>query len=265
MSEIVGRKRTAPWVAAQKGKAKIVCVTAYDAPSASIADAAGVDVVLVGDSVGNAVLGYQDTLSVTLDMIEHHTRAVRHGVSKALLVADMPLGSYGASVGQAVESAVRLVRAGAEAVKLEGRFTDEIAAISKIGIPVMGHLGMTPQSKNKFGGIKAQGKHQDQADEIASSLKSIEAAGVFATVLELIPSELAGRLTVSSTKPTIGIGSGPNCDGEIQVWHDILGLSPQQFRHTRKFADIGNAAESAVAMYAKAVRDGTFPGPENSL
>jgi len=244
---------------------KIVCLTAYDAITGALADSAGADVVLVGDSVGNTVLGYNTTLPVSVEDIEHHVRATRHGVSRALLVADMPFGSYGSSVAQAVDTAVRLVKAGADAVKLEGHhFHDEIVAIRQIGVPVMGHVGMTPQSVNNFGGFRVQGRG-DAATSVIEAARAVSDSGVFAVVLELIPAALSGEITKKISAPTIGIGAGPDCDGEIQVIFDLLGLAPEVFRHTRAYINGGEVLQNALSQYVQDVRDGKFPTEENSV
>jgi 3-methyl-2-oxobutanoate hydroxymethyltransferase len=243
---------------------RIVCLTAYDFPSASIADSAGVDLVLVGDSLGNAVLGYKDTLPVTLEDMEHHTRAARHGVVDALFVADLPFGSYQSSPSVAVESAVRLVKAGAEAVKLEGAYTDAIKAICKAGIPVMGHVGMTPQSVNAFGGFKVQGRGED-AKEVREAACCVQESGAFAIVLELMPSSLARHITTDLEIPTIGIGAGVHCDGEIQVFNDVTGLSPEVFKHARDYVGARSLMADGLKRYADDVRSRSFPGEENSF
>jgi len=256
---------TAPQIRAmrQKGK-RSVWVTAYDSVFGSIADEAGVDVVLVGDSVGNVLLGYENTLPVTLDMMVHHTRAVRAGVKRALVVSDLPFGSYQLSVRDAVEAAVTLARHGAQAVKLEGGYTDEITACVRAGIPTAGHLGMTPQSVNVFGGHRVQGRG-DRGDEMVTLAKQLEEAGAFAIVLELIPAELAQRITDAVTIPTIGIGAGVGCTGQVQVLTDVLGLTNDSFKHARAFVRGRNCLLDGLRDYADAVRDGSFPTEENSF
>ena len=258
-------KRTAPSIRAMKGRTKIVCLTAYDALLAQLVDKAGVDVVLVGDSLGNVVLGYPTTVPVTLEEMIHHTRAVRRGVKNALLVADLPFGSYGASVEQGVLSATALVKAGAEAVKLEGDFPETISAIVKLGIPVMSHLGMTPQSVNRFGGFKVQGKNEVSAQRLLDEVKSVETAGAFAVVLELVPAALAERATAATAIATIGIGAGPGCDGQIQVIHDVLGLTDTPLRHVRRFAELGTAVADALCEYTESVRLGEFPTKDQAF
>lgn len=243
---------------------KVVCLTAYDVLTGALADQAGADLILVGDSVGNTVLGYDTTLPVNLEDIAHHVRAVRRGVHHALLVADMPFGSYGASVAQAVESAIFLMKAGADAVKLEGSFVDEIRAIKKIGIPVMGHVGMTPQSVNNFGGFRVQGRGED-GDRVIREAIEIEGAGAFSIVLELIPKDLATEITGKLAIPTIGIGAGPGCAGEIQVIHDILGLGEDVFRHTRRYAEGRTLFSNALSSFVADVRNNAFPTDDNAV
>ena len=242
---------------------KIVCVTAYDTPTAQMADAAGVDVVLVGDSVGNVVLGYESTLPVSLADMVHHTRAAARGVERALLVADMPFGSYQATVGGAVESAVELMKAGAQAVKLEGDYPEAVRAMVRAGIPVIGHVGMTPQSMHAFGGYKVKGKGDEGDGGLAAAL-SLDDAGVFSMVLELIPKGLAARITGAVGCPTIGIGAGVECDGQIQVFHDALGLSPIKLRHAKRYAEGYAVFVDALKRYGDEVRDSAFPGDEHS-
>lgn len=258
------KRKTAPAIRAMKGGEPIVCLTAYDAPTGALADAAGVDLVLVGDSVANVVLGHETTVSVTLDEMIHHVRAVRRSVQSALLVADMPLGSYGSSVAQAVDSAVALVKAGAEAVKLEGAFVAEIEAIQRIGIPVMGHVGMTPQSVNLFGGFKVQGR--DEAGEaVVQAAHAVADAGAFSIVLELVPAALAERITRELAIPTIGIGAGVGCDGQVQVFHDLIGLTPHRFRHAKRYVDAWSIFGDAIATYAAEVRSKQFPKDEHAV
>lgn len=256
-------KITAPKVRAMKGK-RIVCVTAYDAPFAALADEAGVDVVLVGDSLGNTVLGYESTIPVTLEDILHHTRAVRRGLKRALLVADLPFGSYQASVEQAVNAAVMCIKAGAEAVKLEGAFIEAVAAITKAGIPVMAHVGFTPQSVNLFGGFRVQGRGSS-AERIMEQAAALDNAEAFAIVLELVPAELAGKITRAVGCPTIGIGAGPECDGQIQVIHDVIGLTAEPLRHAKAFVSGRECVLKGLRDYASEVRAGSFPSSENSF
>lgn len=254
---------TAPAVRAMKGGTPIVCLTAYDAVTGALADAAGVDLILVGDSVANVVLGHQTTVPVTLEEMAHHVRAVRRSVEHALLVADMPLGSYGSSVGQAVDSAVVLAKAGAEAVKLEGAFIEEIEAIQRIGIPVMGHVGMTPQSVHRFGGFKVQGR--EDAHAVMAAATAVADAGAFSIVLELIPADLADEITRSLAIPTIGIGAGASCDGQVQVFHDLVGLTQHRFRHAKRYLEGWDLMGDALGTYVSEVRDRAFPTDEHSV
>lgn len=256
-------------IMAMKGNGeRIVMLTAYDYSMAALADAAGVNMILVGDSLGMVMLGQDSTLPVTLDEIIHHTKAVMRGSQNALVVADMPFMTFQVSIEEAVRNAGRLMQqTGCQAVKLEGGeyMADTVAAIVRCGIPVMGHLGMTPQSFNAFGGFRVQGKTEDSALQIVRDAQALEEAGAFAVVLELIPLELAALISERIAIPTIGIGAGPECDGEVQVLHDILGLQPAFTpKHTRRFAEIGETIQTAIAAYAAAVRDKSFPTVKNT-
>ncbi len=247
---------------------RIVALTAYDCPSAQLADAAGVDVILVGDSVGNTVLGYETTLPVSVETILHHLQAVRRGTRRALLVADMPFLSYGVSVEDAVYNAGALIQAGAEAVKVEGaspRVLDAIRAMVGVGIPVMAHLGLTPQSIHQFGGYRLQGRTESEQETLIEAAQAVQEAGAFSVVLEVIPASLARRITEQLRIPTIGIGAGVHCDGEIQVWHDILGLSEQTYKHTRRYAELRTVITDALRQYADEVRQRQFPTPAQSF
>jgi 3-methyl-2-oxobutanoate hydroxymethyltransferase len=255
---------TAPKLRALKGDRKIVCITAYDFWGAKHADAAGVDVILVGDSLGNVIQGGSTTLTVSLEDIEYHTRWVARGAEKALVVADLPFGSYQSGVAGAVDAAVRLMKAGAGSVKLEGVYTDEIRAILKAGIPVMGHVGMTPQSVHAFGGHRVQGKG-DHADSILRDALAVQEAGCYSVVLELVPGELAAKITKELEIPTIGIGAGVECDGQIQVFHDLLGISDAPYKHIGRYENLGASVVSAIENYAEEVRQGKFPRPENTF
>jgi 3-methyl-2-oxobutanoate hydroxymethyltransferase len=258
-------KVTVPKIRAMRERGeRIVCLTAYDAAFGEIADSAGVDLVLVGDSVGNVMLGYPSTVPVTLEEMVHHTRATAAGVKRALVVADLPFGSYQASIEQAVTSAVALMKAGAEAVKLEGNYPEAVAALVRAGIPAMGHVGMTPQSVHQFGGHRVQGKGDD-GHRIVQVAQQLEEAGAFSIVLELIPADLAEKVTETLTIPTIGIGAGAGCSGQIQVLHDVLGLTRQRFRHAKVYADGWSCLSGAIESYVAEVRDSSFPRPENSF
>ena len=260
----MGKRVGAPTLRAMRAAGeRIVCVTAYDATFGALADEAGVDVVLVGDSVANVLLGMRETTGVGLMEMTHHVRAVRAGVSQALLVADLPFGAYGASVAQAVESAVALVRAGAEAVKLEGDHPEAVAACVRIGIPVMGHLGFTPQSVNLFGGHRVQGRG-DAGDAIVTAAQRLADAGACGIVLELVPADLATRVTREIDLPTIGIGAGAGCDGQIQVLHDVLGLSDRVYRHAKPYLDGRALIVRALRAYTDEVRVGEFPTERNA-
>jgi len=247
---------------------KITAITAYDTPAARLADAAGIDIVLVGDSVGNTVLGYETTVPVTMEEMLHHLKAVRRGVKRALLVADMPFLSYGVRIADAVKNAGELMKAGAEAVKLEGAtppILESIRAMVGIGIPVMAHLGMTPQSVHQFGGFVVQGRTEKGAESLTEAAQAVEAAGAFSLVLELMPAQTAEQVTRSVNIPTIGIGAGAGCDGQIQVLHDVIGLSEHVYKHAKQYVDTGDQIRKALEQYAEEVRNGTFPGSENSF
>ncbi len=244
---------------------KIVCLTAYDFPSVRLAEAAGVDLILVGDSLGSVLFGFDTTVPVTIDMIEHHVRAASRASERAMLVADLPFGSYQGSVEQCMSNSVRLMQAGAQAVKLEGVYPDQITSLIQAGIPVMGHIGMTPQSVNVFGGHRVQGKTDDQISRLISDAKRLESLGCFAIVLELVPALVSKRVSEELSIPTIGIGAGAHCDGQIQVWHDMLGIGEQNFKHSKRFSEVGNAISTAITAYSQEVKGGSFPGSEHSF
>jgi 3-methyl-2-oxobutanoate hydroxymethyltransferase len=240
----------------------IVMLTAYDTPGARIAEAAGVDAVLVGDSLGMTVLGFDSTLPVTMDDMVRATSAVSRGISRALLVADMPFGSYQASPDDAVANAARLLaEGGAHAVKLEGgaSVAPLVERLVTAGIPVMAHVGLTPQSVNVFGGYKLQGATAAAGIALVQDCLALEAAGAFGVVLELVPAELAAMISEEIAIPTIGIGAGAGCDGQVQVFHDLLGIGDFTPRHARRYAEIGVAMTKAVAAYVADVRAGAFP------
>ena len=250
-------------VARSPNNKKITCLTAYDYAMGRLVDEAGVDVVLVGDSLGMVVLGYESTLPVTLEEMLHHTKAVRRGVERALVVADMPYGTYHGEIGEAVGNAMRFVKeAGAEAVKIEGgeRRLELIARLTEAEIPVMGHVGLTPQSVNAMGGYRVQGKTPGAAEQLVRDARAVEAAGAFAIVLEGIPRELGAEITRTVRIPTIGIGAGPDCDGQILVLHDVLGLTFQEApKFARRYANVGEVISQAVREYCDDVQSGTFP------
>ena len=250
-------------LAAGSQNKKITCLTAYDYPTARLVDEAGVDVVLVGDSLAMVMLGHDSTLPLTLDEALHHTKAVRRGVARALVVADMPYGSYHGDIGESLRNAMRFVKeAGAEAVKIEGgeRRLELIARLTEAEIPVMGHIGLTPQSVNALGGYRVQGKTPNAAEQVLRDARAVEAAGAFSIVLEAIPRELAAEITKAVRIPTIGIGAGPDCDGQVLVLHDLLGLTfqnPPKF--ARRYANVGEAILKAVREYCADVESGRFP------
>ena len=259
VTELMQRKT----LAADSPNKKITCLTAYDYPTARLMDEAGVDVVLVGDSVAMVALGYESTLPLTIEEALHHTKAVRRGVQRALVVADMPYGSYHGDLSEALRNAMRFVKeAGAEAVKVEGgeRRLELISRLTEAEIPVMGHVGLTPQSVNALGGYRVQGKTPGTAEQVLRDARSVEAAGAFAIVLEALPRELAAEITGSVRIPTIGIGAGPDCDGQVLVLHDMLGLTFQERpKFARRYANVGEVISQAVREYCADVQSGSFP------
>lgn len=261
------KKVTVPAIRAMKSKARIGMLTAYDYPSAKIADAAGADILLVGDSLGMVVLGYPDTLSVTVEDMLHHTRAVVRGAKTALIVGDMPYLSYHVSLEESVRNAGRFIQAGAHAVKVEGAKASRIKTIEAIldaEIPVMGHIGLTPQSVNALGGFKLQGKNADDARRLLDEAIALERAGCFSLVLECVPTELAAMITEQITIPTIGIGAGPSCDGQVLVYHDVLGMYDGHTpKFVRKYANAAVDLQKALEAFLSDVRDGSFPNDES--
>ncbi len=258
---------TVPAFRSRKGGPPLVMVTAYDAPSARVADEAGVDAVLVGDSVAMVVLGYDDTLQVTVDDMARHVAAVARTRPRALVVADLPWMSYHLSVDEAVRNAAVLIRAGAEAVKLEGgrRRLPVVEALLGAEIPVMGHLGLTPQSVHVMGGYRVQGQQADAAEALVDDALALAGAGCFAVVLECVPRELAAAVTRAVPVPTIGIGAGPDCDGQVLVFHDLVGLEDRVLpRFVRRYGSLKAEAVAAVAAYGADVRSGRFPSDEES-
>lgn len=252
--------------AKDKGE-KLTMLTAYDYSTAKLIDSSGINGILVGDSLGMVCLGYKDTLSVTMEDMIHHIRAVTRGTENALVVGDMPFMSYQASIYDAVVNAGRLIKEGeAQAVKLEGGDTviEQIKAIVKAQIPVMGHIGLTPQSVNMFGGFKVQGKNEKAAKELIDSAKRIEEAGAFSIVLECVPAKLAEIITKEISIPTIGIGAGAGCDGQILVYQDMLGMfSDVSPKFVKKFANVGQVMQEAFRAYIKEVKEETFPTKEH--
>jgi len=248
---------------------KIAMMTAYDFPTARISEEAGVDVVLVGDSVGMTKLGYESTLPVTVEEMLHHVKAVKRGLGRALLIADMPYLSYEIDPREAVRHAGRFLKeGGAHAVKLEGgmEVAPTVKELLKVNVPVVGHLGLTPQAVNRLGGYKVQGRRPEDAERILTDARVLEASGCCAVVLECVPAELAKEITKRLQIPTIGIGAGPHCDGQVLVSDDLLGLTeggPTKF--VKRYADLRGLAVKAVCDYCRDVRDGSFPGPEHSF
>jgi len=246
---------------------KITMLTAYDFPTASLLDEAGVDMLLVGDSLGNVVLGYEDTLPVTMDEMIHHTKAVARGTRRAMVVGDMPFLSYQTSLPEAIKNGGRFLKeGGAQAVKLEGgsERTGVVRALVETGIPVMGHLGLTPQSVHQLGGFRVQGRDEAAAQRLLQDALALEEAGVFALVLEAIPAPLAAQVTSRLQVPTIGIGAGPDCDGQVLVVHDMLGLSMRKTpKFVKQYVRLGDCIKDVVRAYQEEVKNGTFPGPEH--
>ena len=244
---------------------KIAMLTAYDASFARLLEAAGIEILLVGDSLGMVVMGEDTTIPVTLDAMIHHTRAVTHGVKRALVVADMPFLSYQASVAEAVHSARRLIQeGGAAAVKMEGGrpVVDAVRRLGEVGIPVMGHLGLTPQSVHRLGGFGRQARHEEDAEQLVQDARLLDDAGVFAIVLESIPDTVARRVTETVSAPTIGIGAGPHCDGQVLVCYDAFGLLPDFVPpFVKQYANVGEQIIQAARQYAAEVKDGNFPVP----
>lgn len=257
------KRVTVPAVRAMKRVQRIGMLTAYDFPSAKIVDDAGTDIILVGDSLGMVVLGYPDTLSVTVADMVHHTRAVARGTSRALVVGDMPYLSYHISIEESVRNAGEFIRAGAQAVKVEGGKPQRIRTIEAIldaEIPVMGHIGLTPQSVNALGGFKLQGKLADDARRLLDEAIALDQAGCFSIVLECVPTELAAMITDRVSVPTIGIGAGPSCDGQVLVFHDLLGMYDGHTpKFVRQYANVREVMQTAVAKYLEDVRSGQFP------
>ena len=248
-----------------KGKEPIVMITAYDYPSAKIAAESEIDLLLVGDSLGNVVLGYDSTVPVTMEDMLIHIKAVRRGAPEAFIVGDMPFLSYEISPEKAIENAGLMLKAGANAVKLEGgeEFADTIRKITSSGIPVMGHLGFTPQSVNLLGGHRVQGKTPESRAKLLKDAKALEDAGCFSIVLELVTEEVAKEVTESVTIPTIGIGAGRYCDGQVLVFHDVVGLSQGEFKFVKRYADTYNIMLNAVSQYKEDVKSKIFPDEKN--
>jgi len=259
-------KVTAKKIKKMKGKEKIVAITAYDYPMAKAVDRVGVDIVLVGDSLGMVVLGEKNTLSLTIENMIHHLKAVKRGIKNSLLVVDMPYGSYHINEDESVKNAIRFIKeGGAESVKIEGVSGKEksIEKIISSDIPVMGHIGLTPQSVHKFGGFRVQGKTKESRDKLIKEAKKLENLGVYSIVLESIPEELAKEITESINIPTIGIGAGRFCDGQILVIHDLIGINYEPVpSFVREYANVKGIIEKAVKNYAEDVKRGKFPSED---
>lgn len=260
-------KNTAVTFKESKGHEKLSMLTAYDFGTAKLVDEAGINGILVGDSLGMVMLGYEDTLEVTMEDMIHHSKAVSRGAKNALIVTDMPFMSYQTSVYDAVVNAGRLIKEGkAQAVKLEGglEIVDKVEAIVKASIPVMGHIGLTPQSINQIGGFKVQGKSEESGRILIESAKALEKAGAFAIVLECVPSKLSKLITESINIPTIGIGAGNDCDGQILVYQDMLGMfSGFKPKFVKRYSELGEEMKKSFIKYDKEVKDKVFPGEEH--
>lgn len=247
----------------QRGE-RFSMLTAYDALTAKLLDEAGIPVLLVGDSLAQVVLGYDSTIPVTVDEMLHHTRAVARGTKNALVVGDMPFASFQGSVDEGMRNAFRFLKEGnAHAVKLEGAHVDLVRKLTMAGVPVMGHLGLTPQSVNMFGGYKVQGRSEEQAERILLDAKGLEEAGCFSLVLECVPTELANKISKALDIPTIGIGAGPGCDGQVLVIQDLLGLTERIPRFVKRYADGSKMVTDAATQFKNDVSEGTFPAAEH--
>ena len=249
-------------------KQRIVMLTAYDYPTAKLVDEAGVPLILVGDSLGMVVLGYESTIPVTMDEMIHHTKAVVRGTKQAMVIGDMPFMTYHTDISDALCNAARFIQeGGAQAVKLEGGITvaETVKRIVDCGIPVMGHIGLTPQSVHQLGGHKVQGKTPEAAERLLEDARALEQAGVFAVVLELVPAPLSKLITQKVSIPTIGIGAGPDCDGQVQVISDLLGLFADFVpKHAKQYAKLAGSIRTAIADYMGEVKSGSFPTAEHS-
>ncbi|KPU62441.1 3-methyl-2-oxobutanoate hydroxymethyltransferase [Thermococcus sp. EP1] len=255
------RQITVKKIMEMKGKEKIVMVTAYDYPSALIADKAGIDIIFVGDSLGMVVYGDENTLNVTMDQMLYHTRAVAKAVKRGLVLADMPFMSYEVSIEEGMKNAARLIQAGADAVKIEGGYDHRklVKRLVRAGIPVMGHTGLTPQRYLRLGGYHITGETEEEIEEIIKDAKALEKAGAFAVVLEFVLSDVAKLVTEEVNIPTIGIGSGPHCDGQVLVWHDLLGVYEHAPPFVKKYADLRSIIQLALENYREEVKEGRFP------
>lgn len=265
----IRKKVTVPWLKRMKQKGiKISALTAYDATFGAIQDAAGLDIILVGDSAGMVIRGQKNTISVTMDEMVFMTRSVRRGVRKALLVSDMPFGSFQVTTEETVRNAIRFMKEGrAEAVKIEGcdLVLNAIKQLTTMGVPVMGHVGLTPQSVHQIGGFKLQGTEKEEADKILEDTLKLQEAGVFSIVLEKIPWDLGQQITEKLEIPTIGIASGPYCDGQILVNYDLLGFGAKAYAFARRYMEGAELVRDAVSRYVEDIREGTFPTLDESF
>jgi len=254
---------TVPAVRARKGGKKLVSVTAYDAPTAKLLEEAGVDIILVGDSVGTVLLGYDSTIPVTMEEMLHHLRAVRRGAAKALVVADMPFLSYQSGLEEAVRNAGRFIKEGADAVKLEGglEMADTVRRLTDLGIPVMGHVGLNPQKLREYGGYRAQGKSAMEAFAIWRGAMALGRAGAFSIVLESVPAELGRMITRDCPIPVISCGAGPDCDGQVLVFNDLVGLTSEPPRFAKAYSKGLEAFRAAIGAFTREVREGSFRPP----
>ena len=259
------REITPKRIREMKGKENITMVTAYDYPSALLADKAGIDIVFVGDSLGMVVYGDNNTLNVTMEQMVFHTRAVAKAVKRALVLADMPFSSYEVSVEEGVKNAVMLIQAGADAVKIEGGADHEklVRKLVRMGIPVMGHTGLTPQRYLRLGGYRITGETEEEIEEILRDAKALERAGAFAVVLEFVLADVAKLVTEEVSIPTIGIGAGPYVDGQVLVWHDLLGIYESSPPFAKRYAELGRVILDALSQYNREVKAGEFPSSEH--
>ena len=260
MREITPRR-----IIGMKGREKIAMVTAYDYPSALLADKAGMDIVFVGDSMAMVVYGEPNTLSLSIDTVALHTRAVAKAVKRALVLADMPFGSYEIDTDEGLKNAVKLIQAGADAVKIEGGYDHRklVKKLVRMGIPVMGHTGLTPQRYLRLGGYRLTGETEEEIEEILRDAKALEKAGAFAVVLEFVLADVAKLVTEEISIPTIGIGAGPHVDGQVLVWHDLLGLYENSPPFAKRYVDLGGMISLALENYREEVKSGEFPGREH--
>jgi 3-methyl-2-oxobutanoate hydroxymethyltransferase len=269
MTQYQKNRLTVPdWRLAKASGRKITMVTAYEFTAAALVERSPVEAILVGDSLGMVMLGYSGTAGVTMDEVLHHLRPVVKGAPHTFIIADMPFGSYNVSIADAIRNANALIQAGADAVKLEGgqMMAETVQAMTRAGIPVMGHIGLTPQTATSLGGWKVQGREAAAARELIASARELQAAGAFAIVLELVPSLLATYISAQLTIPTIGIGAGNGCDGQVLVWHDMFGLYDRiQPRFVKRYADAGQSILEGLHAYCRDVQSGAFPGMEHSF